>query len=222
MIISLNHRASNLLKTLYVTLKASIDSSYIDEFCYTIYSLFKNAALSMAVERPLCNRVVIVGKNFEVRFFTSSTSNSVISIIIETDNNMLKNVKSFLNNTLLQLNKAVPKRGSIDKNIKLGIHTTLKTNQINIEELIQKLFNLSIVLDRTENRMIEGFPIMVIKGSIIGYDLRKYEVAISVLTSDGVELSITIETNICLDKMFNAINYLNDLLDILTESIMFD
>lgn len=200
-------------------MKVFIDDLYIDEFCYSIYSLFKGNALSIAIERPFCNRIIVIGKNFEIKFFNSTKNGSIISIAVETNDIILKNMKIFLSNLLLQLNRILPKRSSIDKNVKLGIHTTVKVDQINVEELTQKLFNLSIVLDGTEDKVVEGFPIMLIRGSIIGYDLRKYEIIIAMLASEGVELSITIEVNIHLDKISNAINYINELINIVVESI---
>jgi len=174
----------------------------------------------MAIERPSCNRVVIVGKNFEVKFFVSPTSKSIIGIALEVNDDILKDTKNFLNNILLQLNKILFKKSIVDENIKLGIHTTLKIDQINIEDLIQKLFTLSVVLDKTENKNVEGFPIVVIKGNIIGYDLRKYDITIAILASEEIELSIAIETNIYIDKIFNAINYINNLINIITEAII--
>jgi hypothetical protein len=173
----------------------------------------------MAIERPSCNRVVIVGKNFEVKFFVSPTNNSIIGIALEVSDDLLKDAKNFLNNILLQLNKILFKKSIVDENIKLGIHTTLKIDQINIEDIIQKLFTLSVVLDKTESKNVEGFPIVVIKGNIIGYDLRKYEITIAILASEEIELSIAIETNIYIDKIFNAINYINNLVNIITEAI---
>ncbi len=203
-----------------MVLKTFIDDSYIDEFCYGIYSLFKGNALSIAIDRPFCNRVIIVGKDFEVKFFNSAKNGSIISIAVEINDTILKNMKTFLDNSLLQLNKVLPKKSFIDRNVKLGIHTTIKVDQINVEELIQKLFSLSIVLDRTEDKMVEGFPIMIIRGSTIGYDLRRYEIIIAILASENIELSITIEVSIHLDKIFNAINYINELINIVTESIL--
>lgn len=185
-----------------------------------MYSLFKNAASSIAVERPFCNRVVIVGKDFEVRFFNSTKNNGIIGIAIEVRDDILKNVKKFLSETILQLNKILPKKSTIDNYTKLGIHTTLKVDHINVEELIQKLFSLSIILDKTEDKIIEGFPIIVIKGSTIGYDLRKYEITIAMLASENIELSITVETFIYMDKMFNAINYINDLINVIVDTII--
>ncbi|MCS7111710.1 MAG: hypothetical protein N3D82_02395 [Ignisphaera sp.] len=210
---------SNLSKTLYVTLKIFIEDLHIDELCYGIYSLFKNDALSIAIERPFCNRVVIVGKDFEVRFFNSIKNDSIISIALEVRDSIFKNVMNFLSNVLVQISRILPKGSLIDKNVKLGIHTTIKVDQINVEELCQKLFNLSIVLDRTEDRVVEGFPIMVIRGSTIGYDLRRYEITIAMLTSERVELSITIETYIYLDKILNGIIYINELINIIAESV---
>lgn len=193
---------------------------HIDEFCYGVYSLFKNAASSIAVERPFCNRVVIVSKDFEVRFFNSTKNNGIIGIAIEVRDDILKNVKKFISETILQLNKILPKKSVIDNYIKLGIHTTLKVDHINVEELIQKLFSLSIILDKTEDKIIEGFPIIVIKGNTIGYDLRKYEITIAMLASENIELSVTVETFIYMDKMSNAINYINDLINVIVDSII--
>lgn len=114
----------------------------------------------------------------------------------------------------------MPKKGTVDNYIKLGIHTTLKVDHINVEELIQKLFSLSIILDKTEDKIIEGFPIIVIKGNTIGYGLRRYEITIAMLASENIELSITVETFIYMDKMFNAINYINDLINVIVDTII--
>ncbi|MEM4766633.1 MAG: hypothetical protein QXN51_00880 [Ignisphaera sp.] len=40
------------------------------------------------------------------------------------------------------------------------------------------------------------------------------------LASENIELSITVETFIYMDKMFNAINYINDLINVIVDTII--
>jgi len=174
--------------------KFHIDMSKLDDFCYEVYSVFKDYALSMAVERPSCSRIIVLGKDFEVRLYVSQTGEGILTLffVLLPEVGVRKGLEKALTSLLKTLSSMITAGNEpivVVRNIVLSSVKSINT-------IVASLIDAGVVLESIDRRIVENFEILTLKGFFIGENLRKYSVMLSFTTGDKSELGITIETRV--------------------------
>jgi hypothetical protein len=174
--------------------KFHIDMSKLDDFCYEVYSVFKDYALSMAVERPSCSRIIVLGKDFEVRLYVSQTGEGILTLffVLLPEVGVRKGLEKALTSLLKTLSSMITASNEpivVVRNIVLSSVRSINT-------IVASLIDAGVVLESIDRRVVEDFEILTLKGFFIGENLRKYSIMLSFATGDKSELGITIETRV--------------------------
>jgi hypothetical protein len=174
--------------------KFHIDMSKLDDFCYEVYSVFKDYALSMAVERPSCSRIIVLGKDFEVRLYVSQTGEGILTLffVLLPEVGVRKGLEKALTSLLKTLSSMITASNEpivVVRNIVLSSVRSINT-------IVTSLIDAGVVLESIDRRVVEDFEILTLKGFFIGENLRKYSIMLSFATGDKSELGITIETRV--------------------------
>ncbi|MEL9939997.1 MAG: hypothetical protein QW632_02885 [Ignisphaera sp.] len=201
-----------------------ISVSHIDELCYEFYALFKDDAISIAIERPSCSRIVIVGKDFEVRVYMSPSGEGTLATFVNAKNDIqivVGNLKKFLtslNKILLSLSNIVE-----EPTIILRMIITLKSETV--AHILQIFKDLGMVVEAIDKKLINDFNVTIIKGFYIGKNLRRHQATVSMITNERTEIGITIESKVqpeilyrdnvfreLIVELYNALTHFGELL----------
>ncbi|MDK6029100.1 hypothetical protein QPL79_06960 [Ignisphaera sp. 4213-co] len=196
----------------------SIDLNSIDELCYKFYSSFKDSAVSIAIERPSCARIVIVGKDFEIRVYMSPTGEGTLSTFISVKQdvyNIIENLKKFL----MPINKTVSSLANIMDEPIILLRIILTPSSKTINHILQLFKNMGIVIEVIDRRLINDFNVTIVKGFYIGKNLRKYQVTLSIITNSRVEVGVTVEAKMHIEMLYRdnlLFDFIKDLYSLLT------
>ncbi|GEM_PF-1478306 len=184
-----------------------IDTSRLDDFCYDVYSIFKDHALSMAIERPSCSRIVILGKDFEVRLYISHSGEGVLTLFFT----LLPEATTAgnLGRTLALLLKTLSSMITASSDPVVVVRNVVFSSVKSVNNLIASLTSMGIVLESIDKKIVNGFEILTLRGFYIGENLKKYTITLSFVTSDRNEIGVTVETRVNEELLHNLNTFLN-------------
>ncbi|ADM28691.1 hypothetical protein Igag_1898 [Ignisphaera aggregans DSM 17230] len=203
-----------------LTQKFIINIGNVDELCYQIYSIFRDNALSMAIDRPLCNRMIIIGKDFELRVYVTTQYEGIISIFMELENN-IKQFFNNINNLLSNIYKVLNKICNIEPNIRVTLRKIFRTrNKIDINLIQLKLKNLGIATVSKEEKIIDDLHLKIFHGTIIGKKLKKYDIYITLLQNDNIELGLTVDFRSSYNELYSFLEEANNLMNVIELNVV--
>jgi len=203
-----------------LTQKFIINIGNVDELCYQIYSIFRDNALSMAIDRPSCNRMIIIGKDFELRVYVTTQYEGIISIFMELENN-IKQFFNNINNLLSNIYKVLNKICNIEPNIRVTLRKIFRTrNKIDINLIQLKLKNLGIATVSKEEKIIDDLHLRIFHGTIIGKKLKKYDIYITLLQNDNIELGLTVDFRSSYNELYSFLEEANNLMNVIELNVV--
>lgn len=203
-----------------LTLKFIINIGNVDDLCYQIYSIFRDNALSMAIDRPSCSRMIIIGKDFELRVYVTTQYEGIISIFMELENNT-KQFFNNINNLLSNIYKVLNKICNIEPNIRVSLRKIFRTkNKIDINLIQLKLKNLGIAIVSKEEKIIDDLHLKIFHGTIIGKKLKKYDIYITLLQNDNIELGLTIDFRSYYNELYSFLEEANNLMNVIELNVV--
>ncbi len=204
---------------LSLTQKFIVSIGGIDDLCYQIYSIFRDNALSIAIDRPSCSRMIIIGKEFELRIYITTQYEGVISIFIELDSTLKQSFNN-INNLLSSVYKILNKICNIEPSIRVSLRKILRTrNKIDLNLIQSKLKDLGIAIISREERIVDDLHLDVLHGTIIGRKLKKYDIYITLLQSNDVELGLTIDFKSPHNELYSFLEEANNMMKVIELSI---
>lgn len=186
----------------YVNTVLSLSRKYIvkpyglDDICYSIYSIFKDRALSIAYEKPYCSHMFIVGSSYEVRLFINSLREARLSILFDVGSTPLAQSIKHAHNLFIDIDRILSKFCETGSNINVVLRTTLRFKRVSIDVVEGVLKSLGIVVYSKELHSVSDITISIAKGKVIGKNLKRYEVIITLLEDDVSEVSVSVETDL--------------------------
>jgi len=203
-----------------LTQKFIINIGNVDDLCYQIYSIFRDNALSMAIDRPSCSRMIIIGKDFELRVYVTTQYEGIISIFMELENNT-KQFFNNINNLLSNIYKVLNKICNIEPNIRVTLRKIFRTrNKIDINLIQLKLKNLGIAIVSKEEKIIDDLHLEIFHGAIIGKKLKKYDIYITLLQNDNIELGLTIDFRSSYNELYSFLEEANNLMNVIELNVV--
>ncbi|MEM0027184.1 MAG: hypothetical protein QXT53_06500 [Ignisphaera sp.] len=187
-----------------------INASNIDELCYEFYALFKDDAISVAIERPSCSRIVIIGKDFEVRVYISPNGEGTLATFINTKNN-IQTVAGNFKRFLISLNKILLSLANIVEEPTIILRMIIAPKLESAAHVLQAFRDLGMVVETIDKKFINDFNVTIIKGFYIGKNLRKHQTTVSMITNERTEIGITIESKVHLETLYRD-NVLHELI----------
>jgi hypothetical protein len=188
--------------------KFRISVNKLDDFCYEIYSLFRNYALSMAIERPSCSRIVVLGKDFEVRLHISHDSESVLTLFFTLLPEM-SHATEDLERKLVLLFRTLSSMIITSSEPTVIVRSVIFSPIKSINHLTASLTRMGIVLESIDKKFINDFEILTLRGFYIGENLKRCSIVLSLITGERSELSMTVETRISEELLLNLNMFLN-------------
>jgi len=211
------YSVSNIIS---LTQRFTINIGDVDDLCYQVYSMFRDNALSMAIDRPSCNKMIVVGKNFELRIYVNTQYEGIINIIMELENNIrqfLNNIGNLLSNIYRVLNKFC----SIEPYIRVSLRRIFRSrNKIDINLLQMKLESLGIAIVSKEERVIDDLYLRIFRGTIIGRKLKKYDVYVTLLQNGNIELGLAIDFKSYYNELYGFLEEANNLMNVIELNIV--
>ncbi len=210
----------NISSIISLTQKFTINIGNMDDLCYQIYSIFRDNALSMAIDRPSCSRMIIIGRDFELRVYVTTQYEGVISILMELENNVnqfFNNINSLLSNIHKVLNKIC----NIEPSIRVSLRKIFRTkNKIDFNLIQLKLKNLGIAIMSKEEKIIDELNLKIFHGTIIGKKLKKYDIYVTLLQNNNIELGLTIDFRSHYNELYDFLKEANNLMNIIELNII--
>lgn len=179
----------------------TIDVGNVDELCYEFYTMFKDNAVSIAIERPSCSRIVVIGKDFEVRVYVSPNGEGTLAMFVNTKNNIHTIVDNF-RRFLTSINKTLFSLANIVEEPTIILRMIIAPNYGSADLVLQAFKNMGMVVEAIDKRFVNDFNVIIIKGFYIGKNLRKHQTTISMVTNDRIEIGITVESKIQLEILY--------------------
>ena len=203
--------------------KFAMDINKVDELCYEFYSMFKDFAVSIAIERPTCSRIVILGKDFEIRLYISPSGEGTLAMFIRMFIDIWSNfVIAFedIKKILIPVIKTLLSIAKICDDPIIILRDNITIHFKSIANLIEFLRESGMAIEYTDRKIFNDLEIFVIRGFCIGRNLKKYQVTFSVLTNEKIEAGITIESKTKLDVICNdtmLFSFIKELYDFLLD-----
>jgi len=201
--------------TLSLSRKYLLKPSSLDDICYTLYTLFKDKAMSIAYEKPNCSHMFIVGTNFEIRLFVNSLREAQINFLIDSGPTLSSKLLSLAKNTFTNIDKTFSKFCEKEGKVHILLRSTFRYRNIGLEEVEETLKDIGIAICSRELHTVSDIVLTVVRGKTVGKNLKRYDITVTILENSEAELSISVETDLNEDKAMDPLDQLIEIQNLL-------
>ncbi len=192
-----------VFKILYVGIEAElrINVKRLEDACYSIFELYSKKNAIVSIDKTMCSRIIVYGRDYEVRLFVHrSSGDAILSISVGfsgTGRWDSHKVASYATTVFEEAFSTISRFSEELKRIRIYVKSSLKLPTHRIRELVDELHQLGIALTRLELRDLEESSIYVLSGLYVESGLRTYEISIlALMRSEPIaEASATISTS---------------------------
>lgn len=210
----------------YVSNVLSLSRKYLlkpyslDDVCYSLYSAFKDRAASIAYEKPNCSHMFIVGNNYEVRIFISSLREVQLNLLVDIGSAISSKVVAFAHSMFCNLDRILNKFCEAEGDIHILFRSTFRCGRMVIDDIEKKLSYLGVAVYSRELHTVSDIMLSVIRGRLVGRNLRRYDITVTFIENEGAELSVSVETDTDIRKPLDQIIEIQDILFSLIEAFV--
>lgn len=194
----------------------------LDDLCYILYSLFKERAVSIAYEKPSCSHMFIVGGSYEIRLHVTASCEVRLSILIDVDMPLTSSSLRYVYTIFSDIDRSFSRLCDAIGGVYLSLRTALWIKKANVSLIEKLLTELGVVVYAKESHIISDIAITIIRGRIIGKDLRLYDITVTLLYNSMAEINISIETEVDSENVFDRLIDIQTLLYTIVEYMAYN
>ncbi|MEM1646199.1 MAG: hypothetical protein QXL96_10130 [Ignisphaera sp.] len=212
----------NISNVLSLSRKYLLKPYTIDDICYSLYTIFKDRATSIAYEKPNCSHMFIVGSNYEVRIFISSLREMQLNLLVDVGNIISDKIITFAQTMFCNIDRILSRFCETEGDIHVLFRSTFRCKALNIDDIEKRLSYLGVVVYSRELHTVSDIVLSVIRGKLVGRNLKRFDITVTFIENEESEISISVETDVDSRKPLNQIIEVQDILFSLIETLIAD